>query len=138
MTTVFNEEVDKMLLEMKNDDGSKVYEIANGVNLKDIIVIPQRKLESKFIQALEENNLNLDQTVICKHKNWRDTFDFSAVYMCKDFFISLGYYSAGSSVASVGIWKFEDERYFDVETGFFLAMDEILSEDNEDGPDIFS
>lgn len=138
MITVFNEEVDKMLLEMKNDDGSKVYELAKGVNLKNIIVTPERVLESKFLEILEENNLNLDQPVICKHKNWEDPFDLVAVYMCKDFFINLSYYSAGSSVAGAGIWKFKDERYFNLENADFLDMEELFTGEDEEGPNVFS
>lgn len=138
MAVVFSESIDAMLLAMEGDEEEgSMYKLVDRVDLSVLCPDPTRILERAFIACIQENNLNLDQPCIAAPKDWDDAFSFSAIYMCKDFYISVGYYSVGSSVASASIFLFKDGKYFKKNGDFYAGMRSLFSEDATEAITIF-
>jgi hypothetical protein len=126
-SVVFNESVDAMLLAMEDEDLEvPVYEyVSTGIDMEHVLPERTGKLEQKCMSVLDGLDIDLGAPMIAHVKRWDDPFDFSAVYLTGEYYISFSYYSAGGSLAGYSIWKFPEGATFDEDGEFPEGMTEV-------------
>lgn len=141
MTTVFNKEIDERLLTFEGDFEEAIYKKYDSINLSDIIYHKEENydnMDKKLIDNLKKFNINLNQPVIAHICNTCDFGDYLTIIMNKNFYLGIGYYSAGPNLAHFSIykWKEEETEFFDEDLEF-INLEECINvkrNEDEDGP----